>query len=391
MMLPTVISTTSSCASRWIASLAHFLTQAPHFLPPLVTQRQDFFVDQEGVGDRLREGDVDRLPHADPGVELARHEGRADLGAGVAGDAGDLVDPARVLPHRDLVVPGRTAHALDLGVGPQGDVLVLAHRNHLRRQDAGGAVEGREGLVEHGHLPADGAELLDEVDLLPGARDFQGGLDAADAAADDKRVGMDGLVLGRCRQPVRNPVDRAVQHGLGALGRTRRARTVSDERCENDFFRILAREGHRARERRLVVAGGIGGDDDPVEIFLPDLFAEGHRIKIRVVADDVDQDNAGELLGVFRNGLQVDAVGGADPCLADVHARSQFFDHSALPRALIRVDGHFPGFPSDAPMQECDPGGRFQKRKKLSTACIIETLAIVCQGKIWQTIRPELK
>jgi len=67
-----------------------------------------------------------------------------------------------------------------------------ADLGHLGREDAGGAVEGRESLVELGHVAADGRLALDEEDLLAGVGQGHGGMDTADAAPDDEDVGMDG-------------------------------------------------------------------------------------------------------------------------------------------------------------------------------------------------------
>ena len=86
------------------------------------------------------------------------------------------------------------------------DHRVLADRHHLRREDAGGAVERGEGLVEHRHVAADGGLALDEVDLLARIGDLERGLDAGDAAADDERGGVDRVrVSGSAARPNGTP------------------------------------------------------------------------------------------------------------------------------------------------------------------------------------------
>ena len=80
---------------------------------------------------------------------------------------------------------------LDLAVGQQRDVLVVARGEHLGRQDAGRAVERGEGLVELRHVAAEGRLALDQVDVIARVGDLQRGLDAGDAAAHDQDVGVD--------------------------------------------------------------------------------------------------------------------------------------------------------------------------------------------------------
>jgi hypothetical protein len=60
------------------------------------------------------------------------------------------------------------------------------------RQDAGRAIQGREGLVELGHVPADGRFALDQVDMEARVGDLERRLDAGDAAAHHQRIRVDG-------------------------------------------------------------------------------------------------------------------------------------------------------------------------------------------------------
>ena len=66
------------------------------------------------------------------------------------------------------------------------------HGGHLRRQDAGGAIERREGLVELGHVPADGRLAFHQVDVLAGVGQGQRGVDAGDAAAHHQHAELIG-------------------------------------------------------------------------------------------------------------------------------------------------------------------------------------------------------
>jgi hypothetical protein len=53
----------------------------------------------------------------------------------------------------------------------------------FRRENAGRAVHGGEGLVELGHVAADGSVALDENHFLAGVGQRQGGVDAGDGPA----------------------------------------------------------------------------------------------------------------------------------------------------------------------------------------------------------------
>ena len=72
--------------------------------------------------------------------------------------------------------------------------------DHLGRQNARRAVKRRERLVDLRHLAADGRLLLDDIDLKAGVRDIERGLNARDAAADDKRALCNGAFAGRKRR-----------------------------------------------------------------------------------------------------------------------------------------------------------------------------------------------
>ena len=129
-----------------------------------------------------------------------------------------LVHVAGLLADLDVEVAHRAAHLLHLGVGQQGDVLVLAGLGHLGREDAGRAVQGGEGLVELGHVAADAGALLDEVDVVAGVGQLERGLQAGDAAADDQRGRVDLHVHRLQRLLLLDALGRGVDQRLG-LGR----------------------------------------------------------------------------------------------------------------------------------------------------------------------------
>src|SRR5208283_5409675 len=154
-----------------------------------------FRVDDRHLRNGLREGDIDRLALAQPHVEFVYELALlvdACLDALQAADTKVFHDVARLASHRHLEVADVPIHLGHFGVGPQGDIGMGAHRRHLRGQDAGGAIEGGEGLIELGHVAADGRFPLHQVDLLAGVGKRQGRVDAGDAAADHQNTGVDG-------------------------------------------------------------------------------------------------------------------------------------------------------------------------------------------------------
>ena len=114
------------------------------------------FRHEEGVGNGLRIGTVDRLPFIQSGVEFVWQADRADRHA--IGAAGAL---------RRVHVPGTAAHPRrkpagnafereEFGIGENLDVQMTPRLHELRRDDAHGAIVRGKRLVQLGHATADG-------------------------------------------------------------------------------------------------------------------------------------------------------------------------------------------------------------------------------------------
>ena len=149
--------------------------------------RDPALVDGKDVGHGLGKGAVDGRALRQPLFELAGHAHRADLDAVVAAGADVLPDIARLAPHGGREIANVPLEFFHLAVAEQGDVGVVARVDHLGGQDAGRAVKRRKGLVELGHVPADGGLAFDQVDVDAGLGDVECGLDAGHAAAHDQR------------------------------------------------------------------------------------------------------------------------------------------------------------------------------------------------------------
>ena len=102
----------------------------------------------------------------------------------------DLVHVARLAAYAHLVIADVTGNRLDFAVGQEFDVGVASHGHHFRCEYSGSTVERWEGLIELGHVAADGRLPFHQVDLLAGICQSQGGLDARNPAADHQRRGV---------------------------------------------------------------------------------------------------------------------------------------------------------------------------------------------------------
>ena len=136
--------------------------------------------DRVGVGDRLRVELVDRLALAELLVVVVLDDHGAHRGALAAARALVGVDEAGVVEDLGAEGAGLALEADELGVGDDLDVEVAPGLDQLRRQGAHRAVVGGEGLVELGHVAAEGRRLLDQVDLVAALGEVEGALDAGD-------------------------------------------------------------------------------------------------------------------------------------------------------------------------------------------------------------------
>jgi hypothetical protein len=88
------------------------------------------------------------------------------------------------LDQRDPEVPGFPFHPFDLGVCEDVDVGICGAFDKLGRKDAHGTVIGGKGLVQLGHLAADGRPLVHQIDLEAAFGGIQCGLDSAYAGSN---------------------------------------------------------------------------------------------------------------------------------------------------------------------------------------------------------------
>ena len=142
-------------------------------------------VNDRHVGDGLGKRRVDGASLIKSPVELVgRLFGRAFLLADAAARTLAHIHASGFLPDFHMKIAHKACHLLHLAVGVNGDVFVGCRLHHLRRQDTGRAVQGREGLVKLGHSSADTRRLFYNVHLVAGLGNVKGRLDAGDTAAN---------------------------------------------------------------------------------------------------------------------------------------------------------------------------------------------------------------
>jgi len=143
--------------------------------------RRAELVDGVPAGDGLGEMPEGGLPVVEVLVEIGGDRDGADACAVAASRALGEID----VPGRFCELDGEPAGlAFDGFHRPAGQDLhvgVPADLDELGGEDAGRTVVGGKRLVELGHDPADADPVLDHVDLHPGIRKVQGGLDTGDA------------------------------------------------------------------------------------------------------------------------------------------------------------------------------------------------------------------
>jgi len=117
-------------------------------------------------------------------IEFVRVMNRAVFSTGRAPRAPVLYDVPGVLDQRDPEVSRFAFDTVNFSMCQDLYVRMPADLDQFGREYSHGAVIGREGLVELGHVAANGGGFLDQINLEPGGRKIKGGLNAADPAAD---------------------------------------------------------------------------------------------------------------------------------------------------------------------------------------------------------------
>ena len=210
---------------------------------------------------------------------------------------------------------------------------------HLRREDAGGAVQRGEGLVELGHVAADGRLALDQVDLLAGLGQRQRRVDAGDAAAHHQHFRID-VHLPPFERPVQHHATDGGAHQVLGLQRgggvilvhprvvLADVHHLQEERIQTPVSQGFA-EGVLVQQRRAT------GHHHAIQLELLNVLLDhllaGVRAHVLVVARN---DHVGKIGGEVGHRLAVHHPGDVGAAMADVDSDADVrfgFRHSSPP------------------------------------------------------------
>jgi hypothetical protein len=145
-------------------------------------------IDVGDKGNGLRKIDVDGFVRGQVLVVRIRDLDRAVLDTGSATRALVFYDVAGLLVQDDLEVSCRPFDTVNFSIGQDFYVGMPADLDQFGREYSHGAVVRGIGLVELGHVAADGRRFLDQIHLETRMGEIQRGLDAADPSADNHDI-----------------------------------------------------------------------------------------------------------------------------------------------------------------------------------------------------------
>ena len=150
--------------------------------------------------DRLRKRDINcaAIVHAE--IKLVRHLPHGTFfGTCAAAGANVLVDVASFFLYGNIEISDKAMDFRHFRICENSDFFILSCIDHLRSQNAGGAVQRRKSLVELSHLPADCRFLFDNINFEPGICNIKSSLNTRNAAAYHERTFRDGRFGSRKR------------------------------------------------------------------------------------------------------------------------------------------------------------------------------------------------
>ena len=131
-------------------------------------------VNYRDVWNRLREGAINRFSISHPHLkDVIDHFLGALFDADPTSSAQFFIDVLGLFLDPNVEVPNKPGNLLYLAIAQQGDIRVGANVRHSRGENAGGAVESREGLVELSHVSTDGRLTLHEIDRISSISQFE--------------------------------------------------------------------------------------------------------------------------------------------------------------------------------------------------------------------------
>ena len=292
-------------------------------------------IDDGLFGNGLRKGNGDGRGSARQFIEgVGRFFGRAFFGAGTATRAQVPVHIGGALADLDRKVAHIARNVFHFGIGVERDVGVLGHVHHLGAENTGRAVYGGEGLVELGHLAANGGIALYQHNGYAAVGAVKRRLNTGNAAANDqhalvdvKALGQQGLVVAQLFHRQTHQFGSLVGVGFHVLADPRNVL------ADIGHFKHVAVEAsafHRAAEGGLVHARRARGNNHAVELVLVDGCFNGRLARLGAgVHGVVGIDHVRVGAGNGRHLGAVDSSGDIAAAVADKDAYSHYLPPSA--------------------------------------------------------------
>ena len=144
-------------------------------------------VDNRHLRNGLRKGNIDCAAILQSHIEFTRSfAGRTFFGTDAAAAAHINLHAACLFADGHIEIANKTAYAFYLAICIERNIFMVCCIHHLRCQDAGRAVECREGFVELRHTAADCRLLLHNINLVACFRNIQRRLNTGNTAADNQ-------------------------------------------------------------------------------------------------------------------------------------------------------------------------------------------------------------
>ena len=144
-------------------------------------------VDNGHLRNCLRKRNIDCAAILQSHIEFARSFARRTFfGTDTAAAAHISLHTACFFADGHIKITHKAAYAFYLAIGIERNIFMICRIHHLRCQDAGRAVECREGFVELRHTAADCRLLLHNIYLISCFRNIQRRLNTGDTTADNQ-------------------------------------------------------------------------------------------------------------------------------------------------------------------------------------------------------------
>jgi hypothetical protein len=146
------------------------------------------FIDVCDKGNGLSEVDMDGLVLRYLLIKLVRVFDRAVFDTGRTTRAFVLQNISGFFNQGDLEVPRFPLYPVNFGIGQNLYIGMPADLDQFGREYSNGAVIGGKGLVQLGHMAANGRRLVDQVNLKTRSGEIKRGLNTADPPTDNHDV-----------------------------------------------------------------------------------------------------------------------------------------------------------------------------------------------------------